>query len=212
MIPAQLREVFNEHWNLFHQSFDLTSNEGCGQFTESAVNFAQNAGYSKVGHLKKNPGQTQYNGHANDAFLYADGEGNEGGKFQAVDIIANAESKPPYTPSHQPPSNGWTVDIPRYTMSDWIGEVDEEPIPEPEFPGYEELGGDALAREIIGVPLEADYKEANQALNDGSVVWTNRTVYDALYYYFVDGMEPRAAYEKSAAKRRPEWRKVLGLG
>ena len=48
-------------------------------------------------------------------------------------------------------------------------------------------------------------------MNDGSVVWTNRTVYDALKFIIVDKMQPRAAYEKSAIKRRPEWCAALGI-
>lgn len=206
MIPTELEELHRTFWNSFHNKFNLSTNEGCGQYTEAWVKYAQNHGYNLVGHLKKNPGQTQYNGHANDAFLYANGDGNDGGKYQAVDLIGGAEGPNP--------TLNWGVDIPRYTIADWLkepGSSSPVPVPQPTFPGYEELGGDNLCRVMIGMPLMADYTEANQAMNDGSVVWTNRSIYDALRFIFVDKQKPEEAYRNSAAKHRPEWRKELGL-
>lgn len=189
--------------------FDLTTNEGCGQYIEAFVEEAQNKGFEKVGHLKKTGSATQYNGHANDTFLYREPIGEEG-LYQAVDIIANAESKPPYTPSHQPPAAGWSVDIPRYKDSDWYL-IEDNPIPIPTFPSYESLGGDFVARENLGKVLASDYKEANQQLNDGSVVWTFRTLYDAFDYILNQHMNSKDAIFKSIDKHRKEWRKELGL-
>ena len=48
-------------------------------------------------------------------------------------------------------------------------------------------------------------------MNAGSSVWVNRTVYDAIDWTVNLDMNPRDAYIKSANKRRPEWRKALGL-
>lgn len=124
MIPSELRPLVDDFFNHHAHEYDMTENSGCGQYMEALVPFCQSHGFPKVGHLKKTGGATQYNGHANDAFLYADGEGNPDSLFQAVDVIANAESKPPYTPSHQPPAKGWSVDIPRYTADDWLKEPD----------------------------------------------------------------------------------------
>lgn len=201
MIPTELEQLHRQHWNDHAHKFNLTTDEGSGQYTENWVVYAKNHGYNKVENLKKNPGQTQYNGHATDAFLYCDGQGNEGGKYCAVDIIGGSGGPNP--------TINWGVDIPRYTNADiWNGSA---PQPVPTFPSYESLGGDALCRELVGIPLTADYKEAGKPLDDGSVVWTNRTVYDALYFAMVDKMVARDAYTKSANKHRPEWRKELGL-
>jgi len=120
MIPNELRVLANNFFIARADEFDLTENSGCGLYTEAFVEEARNKGFDKVGHLKKSGSATQYNGHANDAFLYADGEGNPNGLYQAVDIIANAESKPPYDSNHRPPASGWSVDIPRYKDSDWL--------------------------------------------------------------------------------------------
>lgn len=199
MIPVELEQLHRTHWNTFSANYNLSHKDGCGQYTEHWVTFANSNGYPLVKNLKKNPGQTQYNGHAIDAFLYADGAGNPEGKYAAVDIIGGAEGPNPVI--------NWGVDIPRYTSADiWNGST-----PQPGFPSYESLGGDALCRELVGIPLTADYAQAGKPLNDGSVVWTNRTVYDALYFCIVDKLEARSAYTKSANKHRPEWRKELGL-
>lgn len=54
-------EVFNE------KKFDLTTKEGCGQFTEECCKRMHNRISADYGHLKKIPPQNNYNGHAVDA-------------------------------------------------------------------------------------------------------------------------------------------------
>src|SRR6185369_18059680 len=60
-------------------------------------------------HLKKKPGQHQYEGHAVDNGLYTD---PRPGQSQAVDFIGSSGS-----------TDGrliWNPDIPRYSESDWM--------------------------------------------------------------------------------------------
>lgn len=83
--------------------------------------------------------------------------------------------------------------------------------PQPSFPNYEDLGGDSVARENLGKILESDYKEAQQLLNDGSVVWTFRTLFDAFRDILVNHKDSKQAILDSISKHRPEWRKELGL-
>jgi hypothetical protein len=86
----------------------LTSHERCGQFTEhcAPILFRLDANF---GHLKKDPGRTQYNGHAVDAVLYK-------ATGQAVDIIGASKLASP----ERPGTPTWGVDIPRYSDADWM--------------------------------------------------------------------------------------------
>jgi len=69
----------------------------------------------------------------------------------------------------------------------------------PTIPGY---AGDGVFNEI-GTVLDADYREAGQALNAGSGTWFGRVSYDYLY----GGLTMAA----SIKKHRGEWRSALGL-
>jgi len=100
------------------------------------------------------------------------------------------------------------------TVADVSQIPDEVPVPIPpsqpcKFPSYSELGDDAFWRDNVGKPLEADYKEFNQVMNDGSIVWSSQTMYDAMYWIVVDKMEPKAAVDRSVNKHRLEWRAAL---
>lgn len=53
--------VFNKH------THDLATHEGCGEFTEECCDELHVRNNSTWGHIKKNPGQNQYNTHAVDA-------------------------------------------------------------------------------------------------------------------------------------------------
>lgn len=102
----------------------LTSHQACGEFTEFAVARLHTID-PLFGHLKKYPGQTQYNGHAADAALYRL-------TGQAVDLILASKVASPSKPA-QP---SWSVDEPRYTAADWIDPKtlppgDEEGDPDP---------------------------------------------------------------------------------
>jgi hypothetical protein len=100
-------------------TWDLSTKEGCGKFTEAVVNALP----SEWGHIVKTGGQTQYAGHAIDAVMYKSPTALNNGKyFQVVDIIASAESteaKPAWTfvcaPTGTPekaPQGGWSRNSP----------------------------------------------------------------------------------------------------
>lgn len=99
---------------------DLTTHDGCGRFTEACARELFK-GDPNFGHLKKRPGQNQFNGHAVDAVLYKP-------TGQSIDLIAASE-----TPDARP---AWQEDIPRYGPDDWFapditpGPIDP-PVPTP---------------------------------------------------------------------------------
>lgn len=203
-IPTQLEQLHRGHWGLFSVNFDLTTNEGCGLYTEHWVRYAQSFGYSKVGHLKKNPGQTQYNGHANDAFLYREAASVENPLYQAVDIIAAAESTDP----NNPPRINWGVDIPRYKDSDWLSEPNGgsqpnlNPNPTVPWSGYNENDSKTLRQQ-----LAYDYGRRPQAADFDVVVWAARVFHSQ--YMGPDGKP--LGFEGAMKKHRPEWCSALGI-
>jgi hypothetical protein len=77
------------------------------------------------------------------------------------------------------------------------------PTPTPQPPAAKPYPGDAYFVEKVGIVLVADYAEAGQMLNAGSVVWISRT----LWRYLNEGM----SIEQSTSQSRKEWRGALGL-
>lgn len=105
------------------------------------------------------------------------------------------------------PQDVWFCPVP---LPDSVVSYITGQAPTPAFPSYEvDFGGDKLATEQIGIPLESDYIKAGQRLNSGSATWFARTYYDAVYFTVVDKMNAKDAMAKSVVKRRPEWRKAL---
>ena len=67
--------------------YELVSKEGCGRFTEACCSELHNKNHQTWGHIKKNPGQNQFNGHAVDAVQCLAGE------YTGIwDIILDSES------------------------------------------------------------------------------------------------------------------------
>lgn len=87
--------------------FNLTTHDGQGAFVDAVV-IALHLRDPRWGHLKKNPGQTQLHGHAEDAALYLS---DTPGQSIAVDFIVGAGGPNPRV--------GWNPDIPRYSRADW---------------------------------------------------------------------------------------------
>jgi hypothetical protein len=55
---------------VYHQGdFDLATKEGCGTFTEAACTALHEQHAEDWGHIKKEPAQNQWNGHAVDAIM-----------------------------------------------------------------------------------------------------------------------------------------------
>jgi hypothetical protein len=71
-------------------SYDLETKEGCGQFTEACCTELHTKMHKGWGHVKKNPGQNQYNGHAVDAIMLLVASG--GTAPGIYDIILSTES------------------------------------------------------------------------------------------------------------------------
>lgn len=194
-IPIELQKIHSDYFSAHHNEYNMSTAEGCGQYNESWVRYAQNNGYGKVGHLKKSGTQTQYNGHAIDAFLYADGEGNPDGLFQAVDIIKDAET------NHA--SVGWSIDIPRYTINDWMKEPNIQPNPNMvPWVSYDEQGFERLKR-----MLKHDYGRRPQGPDYDVSVWSGRYFHN--YYMGPKGIP--LGEQKSLERVKPELCAALGI-
>lgn len=209
-----IKSFFNDHAH----EYDLGTNEGCGEFTIAFKRMAEKID-PRIKLLKKNPGQTQYKGVANDAILYID---EPSGMNFAVDIIGRAEQPHPWKSeggNNDNPEGQWSLDSERrypanYGIDNPINNSIPVPTPAPTtnpFPSYNSLGDDAFWRNEIGAAITADYAEAKQEMNDGSFVWMAQTMYDAMYYIVVEGLTPKSAADRSRNKHRPLWRAALGL-
>lgn len=91
------------------KGLNLGTHDGQAQGVDLGV-CALAATDSRWGHLKKRPDQTQIHGHAEDAALWL---ADQPGQSVAVDFIIDAG-----TPNAN--ANGWSVDTPRYSKSDWL--------------------------------------------------------------------------------------------
>jgi hypothetical protein len=76
-------------------------------------------------------------------------------------------------------------------------------VPQPEPPQQKPYPGDEFFVANLGAILAADYAEAGQTLNAGSVVWISRTI----WRYVNEGM----TIQQSTTQSRKEWRAALGL-
>lgn len=96
------QEIINA---VYHQgNFDLSTKKGCGTFTEACCD-ALHASDPMWGHIKKNPGQNQWNSHAVDAVMLLAGSACGG-----YDIILDSESpnaQPSYTYKGEPDPSLW---------------------------------------------------------------------------------------------------------
>lgn len=217
-VPAELKTLCDKFFDANAKNFDLTENSGCGQYMEKLVPYCQTNGFPKVGHLKKSGG-TMYNGHANDSFLYNEPVAPDN-LLQAVDVIANAEAKPPYTPTHKAPAKGWSVDDPRYKSSDWMQSVSSAPNPNPEpepetepdsvpwVPYWGDEKSDELTRTLF-----YDFSRAKEPTNPGMGRWLNRALHSAA----IGPMPPSSGgvplgIMGAIAKHRPEWCHELSRG
>jgi hypothetical protein len=182
-----IKPVCDAFFDQHAHEFDLTQNDGCGFYTETLIRHLRALGYVKVGHLKKNPSQTQFNGHANDAFLYRQGDPI---LYRAVDIIGSAEAKPPYTPTNPAPHKNFGIDEPRYQDSDWMAEPNSSPQPGPKM-----------------VQLAYDYARRPQGADFDVTVWSARTFHNAYM-----GPEGTPLGEKAGMERaQKEWCAALGV-
>lgn len=195
-----IKPVCDTFFDTQSKNFNLTTNEGCGLYTEALVKHLRNMGHVKVGHLKKNPGQTQYNGHANDAFLYREEDPT---LYRAVDIIGAAESTDP----NNPPRKNFGIDEPRYTDEYWMatpntgggGSTTPNMVP---WVAYNEQGYERLKQQ-----LAYDYGRRPQGADFDVTVWAARVFHSQ---YFGPSGVP-LGFDEALKKHRPEWCGALGV-
>jgi len=78
-------EVINSVWAT--GDYQLLTKEGCGRFTEACDTAVHDLIENTCGHLRKDPGQNQFNGHAVDAIHFI------AGQYVGIwDIITSSES------------------------------------------------------------------------------------------------------------------------
>lgn len=200
-LTENIKPLCDVFFEMHAHSFNLSTNKGCGEYTEALVADLRAKGHVKVGHLKKNPGQTQYNGHANDAFLYREGDPD---LYRAVDVIGAAESTDP----NNPPRPNFGIDIPRYTDEFWMAKPNDsgggtQPGPKmvPWVP-YNEQKFQFLKKQ-----LAYDYARRPQGADFDVCVWAARTFHNA--YMGPDGtpLGEQAGMERA----QKEWCAALGV-
>ena len=109
--------------------YDLSTHSGQAAFVDDCV-AALHQRDARWGFLRKTGSGKHIHGHSEDGALYLS---DTPGQSQHVDFIANAGA-----PNASP---GWSVDIPRYSPSDWwnpddhTGTVQPPANPTPEVPG-----------------------------------------------------------------------------
>jgi hypothetical protein len=75
--------------------YNLATHEGCGLFTEACADALHEQHSEMWGHIAKDPGQNQYNGHAVDALmLLANGPGTQAGIYDIIYSSVSYEAKP----------------------------------------------------------------------------------------------------------------------
>ena len=199
-IPSSLRQLTDQFFEDQHLNYNFETVEGCGQYMEDLIPYAQDHGYPKVGFLKYTGSGTKYNNHRIDSFLY--NEVTENGKLQSCDVIANAET------DHA--SAGWGLDEPRYTEDDWVKDLDDliEPSnPVNTVPWRAYWGDNSDFNNRVQQQLAYDYGRRPQGADFGVTAWSSRLLHSA---YF--GPEGTPLGEDGALRRhRPEWCQALGV-
>src|SRR4030095_9641737 len=83
-----IKQVFN------NTNPDLSSHDGCGKFTEDCCTALHDNNNQMWGHIRKNPGQNQYNGHAVDAVQCL--VGNENGIWDIIHDSVSPNASPAF--------------------------------------------------------------------------------------------------------------------
>lgn len=87
---------------------NLATVEGCGKFTEDCCTALHTDHSNAWGHVKKNPGQNQYNGHAVDALmLLGAAPDTSPGIYDIVFSSASPEAKPAFNYAGPPDYALW---------------------------------------------------------------------------------------------------------
>lgn len=206
-VPWELKQFTDAFFLSRANEFDLTEASGCGQYIEALVIEAQNKGWEQVGHLRKFGSQTQYNGHAVDAIAYDFG----GNLAHAVDLIVNAEAKPPYSSNHRPPSVGFGEDtVTIYETNKVWYLIDENDNGNSDSGGnntipWQPYWGDPASDKITRA-LFYDFFRRPESYNPGMGRWLNRCLHSA----FLGPKGIPLGVDGALDKHRPEWCEALG--
>jgi hypothetical protein len=184
------------------RNWQMHTHEGLAQFTEAVVQ-ALHKHDPRWGHLRKNPGQTQINGRAEDAALYLE----DTGLSQAIDFVAGAN-----TSAARP---AWQPDTPRYGKADWIDPDGGTYVPVPHPGGTTPVPPPAPKPDPIPpYPDEptfwaqhekdvvAAYASVGRTIDSQSFRWFTRVMYDIV----AKRMKP----EEAAALHLAELKRQLG--
>lgn len=202
-----VRQVAAQHPGLLQTNTAAT----CHEFTKLVLARLKAEGYEGWGFVGKTNGEGQYRppvgfprqvgphtitGVSHDAIA---------SPSQRVDVLGggNDGAEPLGTPAEPQ----W-LDIPRehWRPNNPVLPFDGATLPSPPpivTPPSKPYPGDAYFIEHVGTALVADYGEAGQTLNAGSVIWVSR----AIWRYVNESL----AIEQITAQSRKEWRTALGL-
>jgi hypothetical protein len=99
-------DIINRVYNETHP--DLSTVAGCGVFTENVCTALHDQHSTMWGHIDKDPGQNQYNGHAVDAvMLLAPAAGTNAGIYDIIYSSASHEAKPVFNYVEPPNYEDW---------------------------------------------------------------------------------------------------------
>jgi hypothetical protein len=88
--------------------FDLATKEGCGLYTEECCRQLFQQHWYGWGHIRKNPSQNNYNGHAVDALqLLTQAGGTQPGIYDIIWSTESPDAKPAWSYKGPPDLNLW---------------------------------------------------------------------------------------------------------
>lgn len=99
-------EICQQVYNTTHPN--LMTKEGCGKYTEDCCDALHSQHSPSWGHIRKNAGQNQYNGHAVDALmLIVDVPGTASGIYDLIYSTESPDAKPTFNYVGQAVSSLW---------------------------------------------------------------------------------------------------------
>jgi hypothetical protein len=205
-IPPTLKPECDTFFALHSHEYDMAHKDECGRYMQALIPYLQNKGFVDVGFLRKNPSQTQYQGHAIDALAYDLG----GNLTHAIDVIGNAEQPHPWNSegghNRPDPVASFNEDTATAypTNRDWLSEPDVEPNPTNMVPWvpYDENSFQELKR-----TLAYDYARRPQGADFDVSVWAARTFHNA----YMGPEKTPLGMTAGVSRARNEWCSALGV-
>lgn len=181
-------------------NYNLVTEEGQAAFVDAVV-MALHAHDKRWGHLKKNPGQSNIHGHAEDAALYLS---DTPGQSTAVDFIGGAGGPAPVVQ--------WNPDQPRYSKSDWLDPKDHDTLQQPPAPPVPPAAP-TFPYPDENTVVKAYQERIRKAYSDAGRSFPDPNDSDAFRHFVRYGYDCRSMPEpESANKHIAELRAALGIG